>query len=334
MARAKPQRLSATFVKQIPEPGRYGDGPGGHGLALMVRETKRGGLSKCWVQTLRLEGHRVMAGLGPYPVVTLAMARERALENRRAALEGRDPRIRKGTPPRRVPTFAEAVEAVLDLHRPNWKPGGGSEQSWRRVLAPALDRMGDRPVDRIGSEDVLAVLAATWSANPSSAQSTARRLSAVLKWAQGSGWRTDNPAEAAVAALPRTRHRPKHHEAVHHAELGKVLAEAMDSGRDPAALLALKLIALTAVRSGEAREAHWSEFDLEGPRLDDSGGTDEGWRGAAGSAVGCGDGGAGRGPQSRHGRGGVPANQTELPPTDRSRNQQPGLAPRGAGLLD
>ena len=97
MGTTKPQRLSATFVKQVPDPGRYGDGPGGHGLALMVRKTKDGQrLSKCWVQTLRLDGERVMAGLGAYPVVTLAKAREKALENRRAAREGRDPRIRKG----------------------------------------------------------------------------------------------------------------------------------------------------------------------------------------------------------------------------------------------
>ncbi|MXY54510.1 MAG: integrase family protein [Gammaproteobacteria bacterium] len=65
--------MSATFVRNANRPGRYGDGRG---------------------------------GLGRYPVLTLAIARERALENARAIAQGRDPRRSA----RAVPTFAERMK--------------------------------------------------------------------------------------------------------------------------------------------------------------------------------------------------------------------------------
>ena len=87
-------------------PGRYGDGRGGFGLSLLVKPTTTGRLSKTWSQRLRIHGHPVNVGLGAFPVVTLAEAREKALKNRRTVAQGRDPRSGG------IPTFAEAVETV------------------------------------------------------------------------------------------------------------------------------------------------------------------------------------------------------------------------------
>ena len=69
---------------------------GGHGLSLMVRPTKiEGRLSKTWVQRIRINGRETNLGLGSYPAVTLAEARRRALLNRQAVEEGRNPLARK-----------------------------------------------------------------------------------------------------------------------------------------------------------------------------------------------------------------------------------------------
>ena len=43
-----PKRLSATFVKTVTRPGRYGDGRGSHGLSLLVKPMKLGGYSRTW----------------------------------------------------------------------------------------------------------------------------------------------------------------------------------------------------------------------------------------------------------------------------------------------
>ena len=74
---------------------------------------KDGGLAKSWRQRLRINGKPSNVGLGRYPIVTLAEARTKALENARAADQGRDPRKRS-----RIPTFEQAAEKVIRLYEP------------------------------------------------------------------------------------------------------------------------------------------------------------------------------------------------------------------------
>ena len=72
----RPNMLSATFVKTVKTPGRYGDGRGGLGLSLLVRTAARGHTTKCWTQSVRIDRRPTSIGLGRYPVVTLALARQ------------------------------------------------------------------------------------------------------------------------------------------------------------------------------------------------------------------------------------------------------------------
>ena len=103
-------RLCATFVRTVNVPGRYGDGYGGHGLSLLVTPRKSGGFSKTWAQAISPNGAKTSLGLGSWPVVTLALARDRALANTRAIAEGRDPRRRM----RQVQTLSQANETVVE----------------------------------------------------------------------------------------------------------------------------------------------------------------------------------------------------------------------------
>ena len=98
-------------------------------MSLMVRPTKiEGRLSKAWVQRIRINGKGTNLGLGSYPAGTLAEARRRALRNRQAVEEGRNPRARK------APIFRQATEKVIRLHASKWKPGGRSEENWRSTF--------------------------------------------------------------------------------------------------------------------------------------------------------------------------------------------------------
>ena len=121
----------------------------------MVKPTKiEGRLSKAWVQRIRINGKETNLGLGSYPAVTLAEARQRALRNRQAVEEGRNPRARK------APTFGQATEKVIRLHAAKWKPGGRSEENWRSTLQTyAYPRFGNKRVDLITTADVMACLA-------------------------------------------------------------------------------------------------------------------------------------------------------------------------------
>ena len=101
--------MSAAFVRNVSRPGRYGDGRGGYGLSLLVRNMANERVSKTWSQRVRINGKVTNIGLGKYPLVTLAEARQAAFENRRAIDKGKDPR--GGS----TPTFAEAAEKVIEV---------------------------------------------------------------------------------------------------------------------------------------------------------------------------------------------------------------------------
>ena len=254
-------RLTAAFVRTVKPTGRlrrYGDG---NGLYLLVKPGPRGG-GKSWVQRIAINGTRRDLGLGSAELVTLAEAREAAHDNRRRARAGADPRAER----RRVsPTFAEAAEAVIAMHRPGWKPGGGSEAQWRSTFERyAYPRIGRKPVHAIDAADLMAVLQPLWIEKHETARRLRLRIGQVMKWAIGQGHRSDNPAGDAVgAALPKVDSRPVHQRALPHAEVGAALAAVGRTGAAPAAKLAFEFMVLTAVRSGEARGAAWDEIDLD-----------------------------------------------------------------------
>ena len=200
---SRPKVLTAAFVRTVSRAGRYGDGRGGHGLSLLVKPTMNGRWSKTWAQRIRIGGRVVSLGLGSYPAVSLSLARERALANRQAVEEGRDPRRRHAV------TFSEAMEAVIELHRPNWKPTSSTEQSWRSLLRNHIDAtIGPMPVAEVTAADVVAVLDRVWD-RPELARRTAQRISTTMKYAMGRGLREADPTAAALAAQKqRPQHRP------------------------------------------------------------------------------------------------------------------------------
>ena len=255
----RPKQLSAAFVKTVKRPGRYGDGRGGHGLSLLVKPTTTGRLSTTWAQRLQISGRAVNIGLGSYPVVTLAEARREALANRRTVALGGDPRGGG------IPTFAEAVDKVIVIHRDSWRPGSKSEAQWRASLRDyAARRLGDKRVDQITTSDVLAVLVPIWSTKRETARRVRQRIGAVMKWAVAKGYREDNPAGDAIgAALPRHGSSTQHFPALPHSQVGAALATVRASGAWIGTKLAFEFLVLTAARSGEARNARWEEIDFE-----------------------------------------------------------------------
>ncbi len=255
----RPLMLSATFVRTVKVPGRYGDGRGGLGLGLLVRPATRGGLNKCWTQSVRIGGRPTSLGLGRYPVITLGMARERALENAREIALGNDPRRTAKS----VPTFAEALETVIAIHAANWKDRKGSEHQWRATLGTyAFPRIGDKTVDEVTTADVMDVLSPIWSTKRVTAKRVRQRIGSVMKWAIAQGLRMDNPAGDAIsAALPKNTAVQKHQRALPHAEVGAALRRVRRCDAYPGIRLAFEFLVLTATRSGEARNADWGEID-------------------------------------------------------------------------
>ncbi len=252
--KVKGKALTVAFVRKAP-PGKHHDGVNG----LFLRVTPSG--SRQWVTRLTVNGRRRDFGLGGFPLVALAEARDMAFELRRSVRRGEDPAaaLRPGAS---VPTFAEACERTIELHRPTWR-GDRTEGQWRSTMRRyALPVLGGMTVDTIGTGDVLRVVGPIWTDKPTIAQQLRVRIGAVLKWAIGEGHRTDNPAgEAVTAALPKRNGGTRHHRAADHADMAGILATVAGSDANHGTRLTLAFVALTACRSGEARGATWGEID-------------------------------------------------------------------------
>lgn len=193
-------------------------------------------------------------------LVSLAEARIKALEIRRAIFDGKDP-----FPARRAaPTFAQAAESVIAINRPSWR-NARTEEDWRSTLGSyAMPTLGERRVDAISTADVLDVLQPIWTVKHKRARDLHQRINAIMQWAVAQGYRSDNPAgEALTAVLPRVDKEDRHHEALPYAELGAALVKIRNCDAPVVAKLAFEFLALTAVRSGEVREAVWNEVDMD-----------------------------------------------------------------------
>ena len=249
--------LTAAFCRHVGESGRYADG---NGLYLHVDPSG----ARRWVQRLVIRGKSCVLGLGSLALVPLAEAREKALANRRLARSGGDPLAAR---PRSagVPTFAEATEKVIAIHRDAWKDGEATAQKWRATLQQyAHPHIGDKGVDRVTTADVMAALVPIWSTKNVTAQRVRRHIGAIMRWAIAQGYRSDNPAgDAVTAALPKRPRQIRHMPALPYGEVGAALAGVRVSQAWTGTKLAFELLVLTAARSGEVRMATWDEFDLD-----------------------------------------------------------------------
>ncbi|MCY4514346.1 MAG: integrase arm-type DNA-binding domain-containing protein, partial [Candidatus Tectomicrobia bacterium] len=252
MARKK---LTAVFVRNA-KPGMYYDE---HGLILRVMPTG----SKQWVQRITIQGRRRDLGLGGYPIISLAEAREQAFNNRKLARAGGDPLALRQRP--NVPTFAEAAETVIELHKDTWKNGGKSAAQWRSSLRDyVMPKLGKRRVDTITTADVMNVLMPIWTKKQETARRVRQRISAIMKWSVAQGHRQDNPAGDAISeALPKNGNSRKHQRALPYTEVASAIATVRQSGAGATTRLAFEFLVLTAARSGEVRLATWDEVDLE-----------------------------------------------------------------------
>ncbi len=249
------KRLSAQFVRNAGT-GFYSDG---HGLSLRVDPSG----ARRWVQRLVIRGRPRWLGLGGYPLVSLAEARQAAFANRKLARAGGDP-LEERRRERRIPTFEEAAGHVLALHRPGWRNAKHAAQ-WEASLRDyAFPHIGHLAVADVTTADVLRILTLVWHDKPETARRVRQRISAVMKWAVAQGHRSDNPAGDAIGkALPRHQTTARHMQALPHREVAGAIAAVRASKAWWATKAAFEFLVLTAARSGEVRRATWREIDID-----------------------------------------------------------------------
>jgi integrase len=256
----KHEKLTDRAVKTV-GPGRYSDGTV-KGLMLLVRDSG----SRAWVLRYQMGHRRRDMGLGPYPEVGLADARERALDARRLVKrDGKDPIAERGRA--KVKTFKEMAEALIESKQPGWRNPKHAAQ-WGSTLATyAYPKLGALDVQSVDTDAVLDVLRPIWTTKTETASRVRQRIEAVLDYATAIRVRTGaNPARWRahldhLLAKPSKIRAVKHHAALDWRQAPAFMAKlAKRQGIDARALA---FTILTAARSGEVRGARWGELDLE-----------------------------------------------------------------------
>lgn len=259
--------LTAISVKKA-KPGRHSDG---NNLYLLVKLDGR----KTWVFRYRdrLTGKLKDKGLGPVAEVTLAQARELALQCRADLRAGRDPiesrklalqtaRLEQA----KQITFEACAAGCIAAIRDEWRNEKHRDQ-WTSTIDTYCDSLKPLPVSAIDVALVHKVLEPIWLKKTETATRLRSRIERILDWAAANGYRSgENPARwrgnlksllPSPAKVKKVQHRP----ALHYSDVPKLMRDL--EVRDDFSSTALQLQILTATRPSEATAARWEEFDIE-----------------------------------------------------------------------
>lgn len=267
MARQQ-QRLSALQVTKLTKPGLYGDGGG---LTLQITATG----AKSWLFRYMIAGKPFGMGLGPTHTVSLAEARQKALEARKLLIDGINPladkkqnQIAAALASARMMTFDQCAEAYILAHKASWKNAKHAEQWTNTLNTYANPVFGHLPVAEIDTGLVVKCLSPIWESKTETASRLRGRIESVLGWATTSGYRTgENPArwkghlENLLATISKTS-RTKNHPSLPWQRIGAFMSALR--AREGVSARAVEFAILTACRSGEVRGARWAEFDTVG----------------------------------------------------------------------
>lgn len=259
-------------VVKTAKPGRHHDG---NSLYLLVSPTG----ARSWMLRVQVDGKRRDIGLGAadtrnladrssepitIPILqrkllTLSEAREKARLLREAAKAGFDPIAERDKERRSIPTFRDATLAAHAALMQGWSEKG-AKNFLTSLTAHAYPLLGRKRVDMITAADIIAVLAPIWTAKPDMGRKVRQRVSAVLNYAHGQGWRpTEAPSRSVMVGLPR---QPEggNYEAMPYIDVPAFVV-ALKTERRTTGRLALLFQILTAARPGEVRAARWEQID-------------------------------------------------------------------------
>ncbi|KWA71713.1 integrase [Burkholderia ubonensis] len=211
------------------------------------------------------------AGLGTYPEISIAEARDRALAMRKLIDNGEDPidhrnREREAAIVAAAAlTFEKAARQVHEELKPGWKNEKHAAQWISTLETYVFPKLGNRKLDAISPGDCADVLRPIWLTKAETASRTRQRIHAVMQWAWAHGHIAANPVAVVDHILPKQSTKAEHQPAMPWRQVPKFVANHLAT-HDPtdSTRAALLFLILTATRSGEVRGATWDEFDLFG----------------------------------------------------------------------
>lgn len=263
--------LTVTAIQKAKPTEKQYRMPDEKGLVLLVRPNG----SKLWQLRYRHEGKEKTASLGQYPDVSLSDARAKRDEQRKLVAAGSDPvAVERAKKQAKATASENTFEVVARQWYAHWSgPKNPRHAGYvlARLEADVFPVIGSRPVAVILAPELVSMVK---SIEKRGALDIAKRClqmtGQIFRYAiaHGIGGATRNPAadiKPTDVLTPRTR---ENYARIDAKELPLLLRKIEAYQGTPTTRMAVKLMALTFVRTGELIGARWSEFDLEAARWD------------------------------------------------------------------
>lgn len=259
-------RLTSVAISNARTPGLLADGGG-----LYFRVAPGG--SKGWIFRFRREGRTRDGGLGAYPAVGLAKARELAAQCRRSLAAGVDPIDARQAQRRdadrqtaRAITFSQCAENFISSHEVAWR-NPKHRQQWRNTIKTyAEPNIGSLIVAEVDTTGIVRILEPIWTSKPETASRLRGRLECILDWARARGYREgENPARwrghLDHLLPPKSKVRTvQHHAAMPYLDVPGFM-RVLTANSSPVAQ-ALTFLILTSARTTEVTGAEWNEISF------------------------------------------------------------------------
>lgn len=263
--------LSALEVGRLTTPGYYFVG-GVPGLLLQVSRSK----SRSWLLRVIVGSKRREIGLGPYPGVSLALAREKAQAMRDEVAAGTDPVSKRKSnklalqeqqeeEKRLAWTFRRCAEKFIDMKTPGWRNAKHAQQWQNTLVNYAYPLIGDMAVANIRVEHIMQVVEPHWITKNETINRVRNRIEQILDWAAVHGYREQTNPARWRGCIDKLLPKPSDVAPVEHhpAMPADGMYEFMRRLQAMTGMSArcLEFVVLTACRSGAARLATWDEID-------------------------------------------------------------------------
>ena len=236
------------------------------GKGLYLEVYPEGG--RYWRLKYRIAGKEKRLAIGVYPEIKIVRAREVALQARELVRQGLDPQIEKKIAKAKnlekgQHTFESMAKEWVSKRASGWT-GNYSEKIGSVLNANLYPRIGSIPINRITAGMLVDAV------RPIEARGAVEQAARALRWAKAicryavaTGRLSRSPLSDVLASDVLEPRKTKSHPHLTAAALGDFLRQLHDYPGRPETRIAVQLLMLTFVRTGELRAAQWHEFDLE-----------------------------------------------------------------------
>ncbi len=238
---------------------------------LYLEVTQAGG--KYWRLKFRHAGKEKRLALGVYPDVSLAQARKARDDARESLAKGDDPsQIKREAKLTRAFNDANTFELVARQWFDHWKGPKSprhAEYVMRRLEADVFPALGGRPMASVTAPALLAMAKGIEARGAIDiAKRSLQTCGQIMRYAVAHGLIERNPAADVKPSDALKPHKKENYARLDAKEMPELLRKIEAYQGTPHTRLAMKLLALTFVRTGELIAARWDEFDLETARWD------------------------------------------------------------------